>query len=343
MKVITNYKGSSIEVIENDNENNIVKLSLKKEKNQYSHYYNFIIHNDKLDEGYIYIDNIKSSAYYNEKSVYLPYVKKEDNEWTRIDKERFAIKDGKVQIKIQPKEKMEISLVPRYIQEDLENFIKTISFSDDIIINKETLTKIEIGKENLPTIFVIARQHPGETLSSFFVEGMIEAILENKELIKKHKFVFYPIANAEGVKSGNHRYTKEIDFNRSWNIKNPPQEIQFLKEQLKSYNISCFIDVHNDEITNKDYLRVTDNFIQKKEMAGIQVLDTINPFKRFIRALIKQRKIINVKDKTARNFVEKKYKCKSILIELSMNEDYKQVREKGKKFVIELCGGKNEK
>ena len=61
MKIIANYDGSSIDILNNNQEANSIELSLKKENGKYSQYYNFIIENNESKEGSIFIHNIKLS------------------------------------------------------------------------------------------------------------------------------------------------------------------------------------------------------------------------------------------------------------------------------------------
>lgn len=333
MKIITDYDGSSIEIKSYNKETNSVELSLRKENGGYSQYYNFFVENEEDKEGIIHIHNIKLSKYYEKDSIYLPYFKVKDK-WERINKEQFEAKESELIIKIKPMQKGEISLVPRYTQNDLDKFTEKLKEYDFIKIYNEVLTKIEIGEDTNPTIFVIGRQHPGETLSSFFIEGMIQSIIQNK-LYENNHFVIYPIANTIGVKEGCHRYVNGVDFNRSWNVSNPPREIQYLKKELASYKMTYFIDVHNDEITPVDYIRANGKF-DYEQIADLKVLKSMSPLYRLIRGIIKQRKIIDIHSKTAREYVRKKYKCTSILIELSMNSEDDRCRNKGCNFIFEL-------
>lgn len=334
MKIIANYDGSSIDILNNNQEANSIELSLKKENGKYSQYYNFIVENNESKEGSIFIHNIKLSKYYDKDSIYLPYFKT-NQKWERIKKEQFNVSGDMLQIRIAPMQKGEISLVPRYTQEDLNKFIQTIKQHSFIKIKEDIVTKIEIGEQTNPSIFIIGRQHPGETLSSFFIEGMINSIIENK-LYEKYHFILYPIVNTIGVKTGCHRYVNGVDFNRSWSNKNPPKEIKYLKEELSAYNIKYFIDVHNDEITPIDYIRANGNFY-KNQIADLKILKSMSPVYRLIRGIIKQGKIVDVHSKTAREYVRKKYKCTSILIELSMNSEDVLCKNKGYNFIKELC------
>lgn len=191
------------------------------------------------------------------------------------------------------------------------------------------IPEIRMGNKDKQAIVIIARQHPGETLSSFFLEGMINGILNNRELLKDYMFIVFPFVNVLGIKNGNHRYYNEIDYNRSWK-KNEPKEIEYIKRTICKYNIKDFIDIHNDEVTNFSYVRTNKSI---NEMPNIKVLKDMSKTKRFIRALIKEKKIIDLFNYTARKFAIKKYKCRGILIELSMlKEDCDSAYNKGKMF-----------
>ena len=337
MKIDKNYPGSSIEILKEDKEKNIIELSLKKEKNGYGHYYNFKVINNEKKEGTIIIRNIEKSAYYTKESQYYPYIKKENTKnWERTNKNKVILNDNNIIIKIEINENIEISTVPRYVQKNLEVFInKDIKdYKNKGIVGYENrlIPKLEFGNKEKKLFVVIGRQHPGETLSSFFIEGMIEEIISDKNMLNSYNYLFFPIVNKRGVEEGNHRYIDGVDFNRSWNKKDKPEEIQYIIDEIGKRKVENFIDIHNDEISKKDYIRVNKKMNQEK-IAGIQILKQMSTTRRFLRALIKQHKIIKINNLTAIKYVQKKYKCNSMLIELSMASDYKNIKNKGKKFI----------
>ena len=194
------------------------------------------------------------------------------------------------------------------------------------------MQEIIIGNEENPAIVMTARQHPGETLSSFFLEGIIQEILSNEKYIKNVCYVIFPIVSINGVKNGNHRLTDGIDYNRSWMNNKPPKEIEYIKKRMGKLKLKLFVDIHCDEITKKDYIR-TNNKKTKDEIAGIQVLEDMSKIRRFFRALIKQKKIIKFSNMTAREFISKKFKCENMLIELTLQENDEKARKKGKEFI----------
>lgn len=332
MKITHNYPGASIKVIKNNEKENTIYLSLKEEANSYSHYYNFTIENSKQNEGTIYLQNIKKSPYYHEKIKQVPYTK--TTKWQPL--KNYSIdENGDFIIKIPTNSTQEISLVPRYTFQDLKEFIKK-NHSHNTTIKYEPIPKIIIGNPKLPAIIFTARQHPGETLSSFFLEGIIKEIQNIPSLLEKYCFIFFPIVNTKGVETGVHRLLDGIDYNRSWNSKEKPFEIKCIEEELNKYKILTFIDVHNDEVTKDNYLRLNYK-TSKDKIGGIKVLEIPKKYRRFLRALIKQRKIINIFSYTANEYVSKKYHCHTILVELSMSEKYENIEKLGKKFIIDLC------
>ena len=329
MKLINDYEGSSIKIDKIDEVNNVAYTSVN------DYYYNFIVKSEN-NIATIHIKNFEKSSYFDAKNIPMPYIKNvEEEKWNKIDKEYFDYSNPQdLIIKVPENKEVEISLFPRYNKQDLDKFLETIK--DKVEIVEDVLTKIIIGDRNLPATVIIARQHPGETLSSFFVEGIITELLENKqEYTEEDCYIIFPIVNIDGVKNGNHRLTNGVDYNRSWALEDEPEEIKYIKNEMKNINLQLFIDVHCDEITPQDYLR-TGKKIKQKEIAGIQVLEDMGKLRRFARALIKQHKIINFSNQTAREYVSQKYKCENMLIELSLKESPELAMKKGKDFIKEI-------
>jgi murein tripeptide amidase MpaA len=74
-------------------------------------------------------------------------------------------------------------------------------------------------KEEKPVIFIIGRQHPGETFSSFIIHGLINFLLSQHpavlQLRETFDFWIMPIANPDGVVLGNYRCNMQgKDINR---------------------------------------------------------------------------------------------------------------------------------
>ena len=326
MKIINNYESSSIDAIEE--KGNRIVVSPKKEKDGYANYYNFIISNLCNKEGTLVIRNLDKMKYIPRE--YNLLYKTSSGEYKKIDKDRIDIIDNEVLIKILKNEEIEISSYPKYTYSDLINYLDSKKIKYE---NIDDLIKIVIGDESKKSIFILGRQHPGETLSSFFIEGVLEYLINNRN--DEYSFIIFPMVSVTGVKDGCHRYTHGNDYNRLWNKTGVIKEIDYIKNELSNHNVSTFVDVHGDEDDDFDYIRTSmklgDNF------AGIQVLKDRNMFVRIIRELIRQHKLPNLSEKTSREYVASIYKCDNILIELSLCDSTpKKVKEEGCEFIKKL-------
>ncbi len=108
------------------------------------------------------------------------------------------------------------------------------------------------GKKKL---WVIARQHPGETMAEWFMQGFIERILDSTDavsikLLEKANLYLVPNMNIDGSILGNLRVNaKGINYNREWanpSIENSP-EVYYVKEKMKEIGMDFNLDVHGDE------------------------------------------------------------------------------------------------
>ncbi len=104
-------------------------------------------------------------------------------------------------------------------------------------------------------VWVIARQHPGETMAEWFVEGMLDALLDpahpfGRQLLKEAVFYVVPNMNPDGAARGNLRTNAAgANLNREW--LNPTMarspEVFLVKAKMKETGCDLFLDVHGDE------------------------------------------------------------------------------------------------
>jgi cytosolic carboxypeptidase protein 2/3 len=104
-------------------------------------------------------------------------------------------------------------------------------------------------------IIITGRVHPGETNSSFIIEGMLNFLIseneEAKQLRNKYVFKIIPMLNPDGVAVGNYRCSLSgQDLNRQWAgaTSRVFPEIYYTKQMFKktldSRKIFMFVDVH---------------------------------------------------------------------------------------------------
>ena len=95
-------------------------------------------------------------------------------------------------------------------------------FANEYIQRKNEVENARVLQQQAKKIIiVIARQHPGETVSSFYVQGLIDFLLtdtkESRSLLQKYVFKIIPMVNPDGVIYGNFRCNLAgVDINRNW-------------------------------------------------------------------------------------------------------------------------------
>ena len=104
-------------------------------------------------------------------------------------------------------------------------------------------------------VWVIARQHPGETMAEWLVEGMLDALLDpadafGRQLLKEAVFYVVPNMNPDGSVHGNLRTNAAgANLNREWNTPTMERspEVFLVKQKMKETGCDLFLDVHGDE------------------------------------------------------------------------------------------------
>lgn len=108
----------------------------------------------------------------------------------------------------------------------------------------------------LKKIWMIARQHPGETMAEWFVEGFLDALLDRanpvaRKLLQKAEFYIVPNMNPDGSVRGNLRTNAAgANLNREWmepSIERSP-EVLVVRRKLHEVGVDMFFDVHGDEV-----------------------------------------------------------------------------------------------
>jgi hypothetical protein len=330
MKIINNYDSASIEIIEIGNE---AVLSLKTEVGKKSQSFLFTCDNRGEKSSSIIIKGINEAEYPKGYINYLPFIKC-NGKWGRLSADDCKINETELIINVKENSFAEYAWYPPYTINDFTNFLKTLANENVKVLNKDAQLNIAIGDFNAPTIIFLARQHPGESMSSFFIEGAIESAIEDVKTFNKFSYMFFPFVNYKGVSLGVHRYYNGIDYNRSWK-ENSPSEIEFIKNKIKSIpNLACVVDVHGDEVSKMNFVRPTKNSLSLT-LKNAEFFANPSALYSLIRAILKGAKK-NGQD-TAKDYIAKEFSCYTYLVEMSAkNSSPEDCKRLGKEMVQEL-------
>ena len=260
VKINSNFESGNI-IVKSIKRNNI-NLEIRKdpyikdpkqEKYQYWFYFNAC--NVKNKKCLFTIQNI----------VIIPNPWDKYNDWERLNivysydnknwkRCKTNFNKDKISWAIKPtKNKIWFAYYPPYTFSRTKKF-----FGNDKIIgystNKNPIFMKTIGNGPFK-IGVIARQHPGETIGSWMMEGFVKRVLQKRKKLTQY-YTIHMIGNAnpDGTILG-HWYTNKngINLNSDWkNTKSA--EIKAIKKKFKGIKFDLFFDLHGDESPYKHFL-----------------------------------------------------------------------------------------
>lgn len=116
------------------------------------------------------------------------------------------------------------------------------------------LDALVVGRGAAP-VWIIARQHPGETMAEWFVEGLLGRLLDEadplaRELRSAATFHIVPNMNPDGAVLGNLRTNAAgANLNREWLAPTAERspEVSAVRDALHATGCAAFFDVHGDE------------------------------------------------------------------------------------------------
>ena len=117
------------------------------------------------------------------------------------------------------------------------------------------LDRLVVGEGAQP-VWIIARQHPGETMAEWFVEGLLQRLLDSadavsRELQQMATFYIVPNMNPDGSVLGNLRTNAAgANLNREWlqpSSERSP-EVLAVRDALHATGCAGFFDIHGDEV-----------------------------------------------------------------------------------------------
>ena len=130
------------------------------------------------------------------------------------------------------------------------------------------LLKVSVG-ENSTTkknCWMIARQHPGETMAEWWMEGLLEKLLNpadqlSSQLLQQCDFYIVPNMNPDGSRRGHLRCNAAgMNLNREWanpSLEKSP-EVFLVKNAMAETGVDFFLDVHGDETLPYNFIAGTE-------------------------------------------------------------------------------------
>ena len=122
-----------------------------------------------------------------------------------------------------------------------------------------TIGTPETSKHNL---WAIARQHPGETMAEWWMEGFLDRLLDKDDpvaraVLNTATFYVVPNMNPDGSRRGHLRTNAAgINLNREWQEPslNRSPEVYVVRQRMEEIGVDFCLDVHGDEAIPHNFI-----------------------------------------------------------------------------------------
>ncbi|WDE02839.1 carboxypeptidase family protein [Thalassomonas viridans] len=262
MQITANFDSGNIKVIDATSADNIQLEINKDNQSEFYQWFHFKLHNNDRVEHVIHLTNAGKSAYVEGWDDYNAVASYDREHWFRVPTEF----DGeKLTITFTPEyDSVYFAYFAPYSYERHQDLIQSAQMDIDcqmqllgLTIDGRDMTLLKIGEEGegKKKIWLTARQHPGETMAEWFMEGFLDRLLDEDDgvaraLLEKAVFYVVPNMNPDGSYRG-HLRTNAVgaNLNREWlepTMERSP-EVYLVREQMLEIGVDMFLDIHGDE------------------------------------------------------------------------------------------------
>jgi len=266
MRITANFDAGNIEVISLENKQDI-QLSIRPDAGgEFFQWFNFRLSGEIGEHYVLNIMNAGEASYVKGWENYQAVASYDREDWFRLP---TTYKDGKLSITVDMAyDNIQIAYFAPYSYERHQDLLATVQMHPlatlehlGETLDKRDLTLVKIGNGdsssdvNKRSIWIIARQHPGETMAEWLIEGLLYSLLDEdnataKQLLEKANVYIVPNMNPDGSVRGHLRTNAAgANLNREWSnpsLERSPEVFHVIKK-MEATGVDLFYDVHGDE------------------------------------------------------------------------------------------------
>jgi murein tripeptide amidase MpaA len=187
-------------------------------------------------------------------------------EWERVES---VYEDGILTIRVAPgADSVWFAYFAPYTMERHHDLIAAVAADPEVThrslgrtLDGQEMDYLRIGDGPLQ-VWLYARQHPGETMAEWWMEGALERLLDRSDpvarrLKQKATFHIVPNMNPDGSRRG-HLRTNAVgtNLNREWNAPSAERspEVLCVRDEMDRTGVDFAMDVHGDEAIPANFL-----------------------------------------------------------------------------------------
>lgn len=266
MHITANFDAGNIDVINLDDKKDI-QLAIRPDVGgEFFQWFNFRLSGQVGEQYVLNIVNAGEASYVKGWQDYQAVASYDREYWFRLP---TTYKDGKLTIVADLEcETIQIAYFAPYSYERHQDLLAAVQTHPLVTLehlgetlDKRDLTLVKISNgdsnsdANKRNIWITARQHPGETMAEWLVEGLLYSLLDSDNatarlLLEKANFYIVPNMNPDGSVRG-HLRTNAVgtNLNREWSnpsLEKSP-EVFHVINKMEATGVDLFYDVHGDE------------------------------------------------------------------------------------------------
>ena len=257
MHINAHFDGGNIEVLSCTDPQNILLNIRKDTQSEFLQWFSFVLYAPKGTDIHINIQNAHATSYIPGWQIYRARYSYGDDLWYQAETEY----DGGLHIThIMQADMVSFAYFAPYPLSRHKSVLQHAQKNGASLhclgttIQGRSMDLLRAGSGN-HQIWLIARQHPGETMAEWWMEGFIEKLLDpfdalSQELLQKATIHMVPNMNPDGSFLGNLR-TNAVgtNLNREWQHPQEDRspEVLCVRNEMHKTGVDFALDVHGDE------------------------------------------------------------------------------------------------
>ena len=259
MHIDSHFDSGNIEVVE-IRPDNCANLRIRKDVgDEHMQWFYFRVDGARNSPCTLRILNAGEASYAKGWKGYRVCTSIDRQTWTRVDTQ---FSDGVLTIRHRPEGHMQwYAYFAPHTHEQHLDLLSRYQQSDRVVIDRlgatvdgRDLHRLVVGDGPLQ-FWIIGRQHPGESMASWWMEGFLERLLDNQDvsasrLLEMATIHVVPHMNPDGAIRGHLRCNAAgANLNREWHaptIERSP-EVYFTRGAMDGSGVNFCLDVHGDE------------------------------------------------------------------------------------------------
>ena len=264
MNITSQFDSGNIHVISATDPNNI-KLSINKDnQSEFYQWFHFKLHSTPFVNHLIHIEDLAKSPYPDGWQGYQAVASYDRDTWFRVDTE---FSGDTLTIDFTPEyDNVYFAYFAPYSYERHLDLIANAQMSFDCkhellgeTLDGREMNLLVVGDESdseaKHKIWITARQHPGETMAEWLVEGLLKRLLDDTDGVARallEKCIFYVVPNMNpdgGVRGHLRTNAAGVNLNREWqspSLEKSPEVFHVLNK-MQNTGVDAFFDIHGDE------------------------------------------------------------------------------------------------